>query len=240
MGEVAINGSIVVTDACSNACSSGVGGDTITKSLGDPCGCSDHFQSVVSTGQALVIQTTGLPGAEFVDLDILSDLIRIEFLYLRSASELVIRIGAAPAIVLGVGGTFPTTFAGGETLLLNIDGTAFTVTFLAADQSAAQVAARINAEAALAGLATPRATVATSGQLQIDSVLTGAEGSVEVVGGTGAATLGFVVGTTLGSGSDLPLLGEALWDFPRNTNAPARIQVSGQSTLSVLAGGRTT
>ena len=54
------------------------------------------------------------------------------------------------ARVEGSGGTFPTGFAGGETLELAVDGAAsFTTTFTAGAQTAAQAAAEINAAAAL-------------------------------------------------------------------------------------------
>ena len=240
MGSVAISGSLVASDACSNGCGSGVGGGQAVFSLGAACGsCTKHYESIVSTQQPLQVLTAGLPGAEYVDLDLLDGFTAIELLAIRTSTKLFVRIGADVARVVGSGGTFPTTFAGGETLILDIDGTPFTTTFDAADQSAAQCAARINAAAALAGLQTPRASVATSGELQLESVETGAEGSVEVTGGTGAATLGLSTGTTLGSGADVPISGEAFFEFPRDTDAPARVQVSGQGTISVLAGGRT-
>lgn len=242
MGTVQITGTIIASDSCSTACGSGAGGgNQATFALGDACGaCSLHYQSVVSSQQALQILTTGLPGAEFVDLDILDGFTAIELLVARTSAKLYLRIGAAEALVLGVGGVFPTTFAGGETLELDVDGLgSFTVTFTVGAQTAAQVAAEINAAAALSGLPTPRATVATSGQLQIESVQTGAQGSVEVVGGTGAATLGLTVGTTAGTGADIPIQGDALLQFPRDTDAPARIQISGQGSITIMAGGRT-
>lgn len=241
MGAVQISGSLVAKNACVSGCASGVGGDQAVFNLGgQPCGCVAHYESVVSTQQALQVLTSGLPGAEFVDLDILDGFTAIELLAVRTSAKLFLRIGAAPALVAGVGGTFPTGFGGGETLELAIDGGgSFTTTFDAADQSAAQVAARINAAAALAGLATPRATVNTSGQLAITGVETGDDGSVQVVGGTALATLGLTAGTTLGAGADVAVQGEGFWQFPRDTDAPARIQVSGQGTISILAGGRT-
>lgn len=239
MGSVQISGSVIASDSCSVGCNTG-GGQAVF-SLGDTCGgCSKSYESVVSTQQPLQILTAGVPGAAYVDLDILDGFTAIELLVLRTTSTLFLRIDADVARVLGVGGTFPTTFAGGEDLVLDIDGLgAFTTTFAGGDQTAAQVAARINAAAALAGLPTPRVAVATSGQLELTSVLTGSQGSVEVVSGTGAATLGLTVGTTAGTGADVPINGEALFEFPRDTSAPNRIQVSGQGTITILAGGRT-
>lgn len=242
MGAVQISGTVIASDSCSSVCGVGVGGaNQAVFALGDSvCGvCPKNYQSVVSSQQPLQVLTAGLPGAAFVDLDILDGFVAIELLVARTNAKLFLRIDADVARVLGVGGAFPTTFAGGETLDLTIDGVNFLTTFLAADQSAAQVAARINAAAALAALPTPRAVVATSGQLELQSVQTGAQGSVVVVGGTGLATLGLTAGTTLGTGADIPVQGDVLLEFPRDTDAPARIQVSGQGTITVLAGGRT-
>ncbi len=243
MGAVQISGSVIASDSCSGSCGAGVGGaNRAVFALGDSvCGvCPKNYQSVVSSQQPLQVLTSGLPGAQFVDLDILDGFVAIELLVARTSAKLFLRIGADVARVLGVGGTFPTTFGGGETLTLDIDGLGpFLVTFTVAAQSAQDVANEINAAAALSGLPTPRVVVATSGQLELQSVQTGAQGSVEVVGGTALATLGLTAGTTLGTGADIPLQGDLLIEFPRDTDAPARIQVSGQGTITVLAGGRT-
>ena len=51
--------------------------------------------------------------------------------------------------------------------------------------------------------------------------------------------IGLTAATTLGAGADVPVQGDVLIEFPRDTDSPARIQVSGQGTISVLAGGRT-
>lgn len=44
-----------------------------------------------------------------------------------------------------VAGTYPSTFVGGENMVVAIEGVEYTITFLAADQSQAQVIARMNA-----------------------------------------------------------------------------------------------
>lgn len=249
MGAVQISGSLIATDSCNAGCGAGAGGNQAVFMLGDSaCGvCTKHYASVVSSQQALQVLTTGLPGAQFVDLDLLDGFTGIELLAVRTDAKLFLRIGADVARLEGSGGTFPTGFAGGETAVLDIDGLgSFTTTFTAAAQTAAQVAAEINAAAALSGLPTPRASVSTSGQLQLESVSTGPQsstkqqGSVEVVSGTGLATLGLSPGTTYGAGADVPIQGEALFEFPRDTDSPARVQVSGQGSITVLAGGRTT
>ncbi len=105
---------------------------------------------------------------------------------------------ATAAIVTGSGGTFPTTFAGGETLTIGFDAQPnFTVTFLAADQSAAQVATRINQYAGFTLCDT------TGGNIRLTSVQLGTGAQIRVVSGSsGVLTkLGLVAGTTFGGGN---------------------------------------
>lgn len=106
---------------------------------------------------------------------------------------------AAAAIRTGVGGTFNTTFVGGETLTLGYDDAAnFTVTFLAADQTAAQVAARINAYAGFTFADT------SGGQIRLTGVKKGTAGQVRVVGASAAGVLtqlGLTVANTAGTGN---------------------------------------
>lgn len=106
---------------------------------------------------------------------------------------------ATAATVTSGAGTYNTTFAGGETLTLGYDGAAnFTVTFLAADQTKAQVIARINQYAGF--------TFATDGGTTL-IILTGIQrgngAAVRVVSGSGSvlATLGLTAATTIGTGN---------------------------------------
>lgn len=237
MNTLTLRGSLDVgLDA---SCGGGCGpNDRDTRALGLRCSTSS-YQSIVMTGAPLRISTPGAVGASFVDLDVLDPLAAIEFLYAKSDQPMILRIGAAAARVLGVGGVFPTGFVGGESLTFTLDGTAVAVAFLAGDQTAAQVAARINAACALLGLPTPRASVDTSGQLAIEGVLTGAQGSVVVTGGTGAAALGLAGRSAVGAGADVPIYGSYLSEFPSYPSAPTRVQVSGVGSLSLVAAGRT-
>lgn len=222
-------------DGCSSSCGSG-GGDRALKSLALRCSPS-FYQGAVQTDLPVSVQTAGLPGAAFVDLPILEQLTAIELLYVKTTAPIVFRIGADVARMLGVGGTF--ALVGAETLNLEIDGVPVAVVFSAGDDTAAECAARINAAAALAGLPTPRVTV-VGGQLQIESVLTGQDGDVEVVSGTGSALLGLTNGEIeLGAGADVRIYGTGLWEFDPSPNAPTRVQVSGQGQITLLAAGRT-
>lgn len=106
---------------------------------------------------------------------------------------------ATAAVRTAAAGTYPTTFAGGETLTLGYDGAPnFTVTFLAADQSLAQVVARINAYAGFAF------ADSTGGQLRLTGLQKGNGGQVRVVAASAGGVLtqlGLTVATTAGTGN---------------------------------------
>lgn len=122
-------------------------------------------------------------------------------IYIESDLEIEVSFGggtATAASVTAVGGTYPTSFTGVETLLLEIDGGGLiTCTFDVADQSLAQVINRINACAALNGQ--PNIAFDDGGELQITSPTTGTSSEVDIQGGTGAATLGVSVAVTNGT-----------------------------------------
>ena len=240
MGQLLLRGSLDVGTDC-GGCGVGCGGggsDRTVRALGLRCPGSAYYQSVVATAAPLRIQTAGAPGAQFVVLDLLAEFVGVEFLYLKSDAPIVLRLDGAPATVLGVGGIFPTLFVGGETLNVTIDGVVVATVFAASDQSAAQVAARINAAAALAALPTPRVSV-VGGQLSIAGVLTGDAGSVDVTGGSAAVALGLSGLSAVGQGQDVPVYGTFLAEFPSYPGSISRVQVSGQANLSIVAAGRT-
>ncbi len=106
---------------------------------------------------------------------------------LEPAETLVIDVGAgnvtatfnaAAATLVSGAGTYPTTFVGGEWIDFAIDGTSYRATFLAADQSQAQVIARLN-------LAAGYAAFTNAGPAADDTTLTGrvrgTGGSVQIV-----------------------------------------------------------
>lgn len=107
-------------------------------------------------------------------------------------------IAAAPAQVTGAAGTYPTTFAGGESMTIALDGAnPVLVAFTATDQSLAAVVARINS--------TMGATIASDfgGQLRLTGLVQGTLGSLTVanVSGTPLATFGIAAATTPGTGN---------------------------------------
>lgn len=234
--QITLRGTLEVGgDSCVSACATG---DRTTKQLALRC-ATRVYQSAVETPEPLQIQTAGAIGDEFIDVDALDQFIAIELLFARSESPMILRIGAGPAQLDGAGAAFGTVL-NGETLLLVIDGVAVNVVFVVpGDTTAAAIAARINAAAALAGLATPRAEVLSSGQLRISGILTGPEGTAEETGGTAAAKVGYAgTPSAVGTGSDVRFYGTFFTEFDPQA-APARVQVSGTGRLTLLAAGRT-
>jgi len=103
---------------------------------------------------------------------------------------------AARAVKAGAAGTFPTGFLGGETLEIKVDGgPTQVVVFTAAAQTNSQVVAEINAQTA------SDIAVVNGAEVDLRSIVAGTAGTIEVVGGTGAATIGQLAGAALGSGN---------------------------------------
>ena len=113
------------------------------------------------------------------------------------AGEVLSTFTGVAAARTSVGGTFPSTFAGGETLSVSYDGIVVNVTFLATDQSITQVIAKINLFAGW--------TMATNvgGQIQLNGRQLGTGGSAAVISGSAGvlAQLGMTAGSTAGTGN---------------------------------------
>ena len=94
---------------------------------------------------------------------------------------------ANKAVINATGGTYPTNFVGGETLLVRFNGTTVLITMTDQEQSEAEVIARINLVAAQ--------TIAfdNAGQISLRSVIAGSSATMEILEGTAAVTLGFVL-----------------------------------------------
>lgn len=104
----------------------------------------------------------------------------------NGGTSVTITFTGTPGQLTGVGGTYPTTFVGGETLeVVTREGApSRVVTFTAADQTNANVRDRINARLGLS------IADLSGGQLRLSSEVSGANGYIEIVGGTALATLG--------------------------------------------------
>lgn len=235
--SVDLQGTVTVSDGALGGCNGcGVNGGTRILQLALAC-AGGVFECVQSTDLPCPINT---PAPAFSTPPVVTGFSAIQLLILNSNAALTWRLNGVAATLTGVGGVFPTTFAGGETLIADVDGgVSVTTTFLAADQSAAQVAARINAAFALAGLPSP-ATVAGSGQLVLTGLLTGAEGTVNVTGGTAQVALGFPVSTNdsaVGTGVDIRASGLVVLEADRS-NPYTKVEVQGTaSAVTILAAG---
>jgi hypothetical protein len=132
--------------------------------------------------------------------------------YVKASGAFRLNPGGAAATVAhkdGVGGSYPTGFAGGEHLDLKIDGTVVTVPFLIGDQSLVQVTGRINSVGVLIPIlqGTVPWTIARnngSNQLRLISPTSGSTSSVEVLNtttGSVLTALGLSVGVVSGTNS---------------------------------------
>ncbi len=142
------------------------------------------------------------------------------------------------ATVTAVAGTYATGFVGGETLTLGYDGAAnFVTTFLAADQTALQVAARINQYAGFTFVDL------NTGQQRLTSIQKGTGAQVRVVSGTGGtvATLGFTAATTMGTGNTADIGAVTSQEFAKVveaavTSTKCDVNSSGQLRVTNTAG----
>lgn len=225
-GQITVGGNI-----CPNPCAT-----VSSKIQGLSLSCSQvAFQCVVSNDVPCAVATTGLVGAEFVDLPVTDALDLIQLLYVRSNVAMRLRIGAAEAALVSTGATLP--LSGGETLLTQVDGQAVVTTTFTAATTAQQVANEINAAAALLGQVPP-ASVNAAGALVLSGVLTGVQGSALVTGGTGQVALGFGAltnDTAAGEGADVDINGAFLLES--GATGVSRVQISGQGTLEIFAAG---
>lgn len=219
-GHISVGG-----EGCGCSDSSGVSSTVRGLSLA----CQSSFDAIKSTDCAVQIATLGSVGQAWAELPV--TLSAYKFLSLKSSAAVKLRIGAAPATALGVGGTFPATGLNAVSWNLTIDGVAFTVTFAGASLSAQQVANQVNAAAALAGLSFQPASV-VNGQLKLSGLNTGTQGALTTAV---QAALGFAAATVAGAGADLDVWGSFLQQFGDAT--PTRIQISGNAKVEILAAG---
>lgn len=150
---------------------------------------------------------TGLLAAGATNQSIdLGDVQEVRLVYIEADGEIDVSFGAGAAtgaVVTGVGGTFPTGFAGGETLPVEIDNLGLVTTiFTAAASTAQDVANEINAAFALAGILSGGVPVApatvSGGELRLTSPSTGPGSEIDIQAGTALATLGLSVAVTNG------------------------------------------
>jgi hypothetical protein len=162
----------------------------------------------------------------------------------KASVPITLRFYALPATAVGVGGTFPTGFSGGEALTTVIDGTSVVTTFEVGDQTIAQVIARINAAMAYNGITEPVVEEA-SGQLKFTGVATvydGSNGTFDF-SGTAESTLGLTSPTiTNAKGKDVDITGLFMSQFPSSATATidtlTKVQISADATVDISAHGQ--
>lgn len=243
MANLILNGYLQANgDGC--GCASPAGQDSATRRLGLRCSPA-WYQTIIETPVPIRVNTVGVPGANFVDLDVLANLIGIEFLQVRTdGGPMVLCIDAGAAELTSGAIPIPTGFVGGEQLNFIVDAaTNVLVTFDAADQTLADVVNRVNAACALAGLPTPRCEAVGANQIKLIGIACGFDPGAPylasiVVIPTLPVSVPFPVVQAYAVGSHLTVQGNLLVEFPPYPDAPKRVEVSGQGTISVLAAGR--
>ena len=106
-----------------------------------------------------------------------------------------------PAHLASASGTYPSTFAGGESITFSVDGTTYQAFFQVGDQSQAQVLARMNLVAGFTAFAQGSGTVTN-----LNGLLAGTSGEVQILAvssGLVTTATGFSVGgsPTAGTGN---------------------------------------
>lgn len=152
---------------------------------------------------ALAYEVTLGPGEENHEVPF-GDISELRVLAVRAETGLSIAPAgglATSAQTQAAGGTFPTGFAGGETLDFDVDGVTVAVAFDVLDQTLDAVVNRINGAVALAGLraaAQPAiAAFLNGGQLLLRSPTSGAASALVLRAGTANAVLGLPATTTV-------------------------------------------
>jgi len=195
-------------------------------------------EQVDALDKALSVSGT-LAASEVYTLIGKGDIGTIRLLYIEADGDVNVFLGgtdATTAVVTAVGGTYPTGFVGGETLILIIDDVypqaAPIIIFDVADQNLSDVINRINAAAAFVGLARLVASD-FGGELRLTSTLTGLQSHVNVLGGLAYAPLGFSSPTTNVYGLD-PTPGTSPI-LLRRTADPASSQITVLKAYALLS-----
>lgn len=175
------------------------------------------------------------PALEYVDLPVTTDFTAIELLSLRTSGPVLVRFDGAPARVV-TSAVFPHAALVDETLTFAADGYTLSATFAIGEDTPAEVARRINAAAALAGVPFMPARE-LNGQVEIHGDKSGPLGALSAFTGSAAPLLGLAgYAATNGTGQVLELDGLVVLQFKR-TQGVRRVEISGSASVSVLAAG---
>lgn len=180
------------------------------------------------------LSTSGGIGTRFVTIP--TSVVQVQRLVgdFPTGTDVLMRFGGVAASVLGASGALVLT--DGWTLLFAVDGgSTITVNFLAADNTPALAAKRIN----YASNAQVASVDASTGRLRLDGVNTGGPGAraksrlfgaIDILSGTAVTALGLVAGTYSGDGDDVRVgAGPFVHTFPSGAQ-PRRIELSGSAS----------
>lgn len=164
----------------------------------------------------------------------LGDIDEVRLVYIEAEGEIDVSFGAgAPtgAVILGVGGSFPTGFVGGEAMTVEIDNLgAVAIAFTVGASTAQDVCNEINAAFALAGILSGGVPVSPAtvvgGEVQLASPTTGITSEVEIAAIDAAvdAALGMAASTVVGAAAEP---GTAQYSLMRMGNTGNESAVSG-------------
>jgi hypothetical protein len=197
---------------------------------GAGCGGESYLQARSGASQVRTGPT------EWVPLPLTQEFSSIQLLAVRTSAPITLRLRGTGARAV-TAASFPTAMLVGQALAFTLDAVGIAMTFASGEDTASEVAARINASAALAGLTYYPASVTSGGQVAIEGALTGPTGALSAFTGAAAATLGLgaFVGAQ-GGGSDIQVDGLFVAQFPRPGDL-TRVEVNGTASVSVLAAG---
>lgn len=235
-GTIAFTGCLGISDGI------GCGGcspDT-TLEVTFPGGAAS-FDAILQTQAPVLVSST----TQWGHAPLTCGLETLSFLYLALLPGYTIDllIGAPPSWV-GVAGTFPTGFVGGETFAFNLltynpatGGYAvdanIAVVFTAGAQSAVDVSRAINAQLALVGYP-PLASV-VAGQLVIKGTQPGQD--QRIAGSTFNATIGYPNTNTGANGTGVAQTVTGLYLSQFNAIPAENVWLKGEAWLNVLVGG---
>ncbi len=152
-------------------------------------------------------------------------------IYSHGTASFTTTFTGVAALITSGAGTYPTTFVGGETITLKREAVQVVVVFQAADQTQAQVIARINAAMGYAC-----AVDAGGGVTTLHGAVLGTEGSIQVVALTAivATATGLVAGAAVfGTGN----VGNILKVKPSEIDAAVDTTSSGDFRVVQTASG---
>lgn len=204
-----------------------------------------QFENVVSTDCPFEIASA----VDFIPMPLADEMVTVDFLaaLVRGSNAILIEFlfGDLPRFV-GVGGTFPTGFTGGETFEFKLqtynDVTGvfdddFTVltTFTAAAQAAQDVANEINAAVMLAGASICALVTVSAGQLLLKGTKPGATQRLEI--SVANATIGFDGTKVADLGTGTPLFVNGNFQSEIASVPGDQLWLRGTAALDLLLAG---